>query len=302
MKRIQQITLVFLAVIGFSTTAFTQELNCEVQVNSSQITGSDKSVFDVMQKAVFEFMNNRIWTNHVYDNNERIECTILINITEQKAVGSFAATLQVQSRRPIFNTSYYSPVINHIDRDFDFAFNEFDQLDYSETTFQSNLTGVLAFYAYMIIAMDYESFSDKGGEEYLKKAQNIVNNAQGTAFSGWKAFEGTKNRYWMVENLLKPNYVPYRETIYNYHRMGFDIMATETAKGRSAVVESIKKLKSVFDYDRNSFQLQLFFNAKKDELISLLKEAPSGEKNDVVQLMKEINPGNASDYDEILKR
>jgi len=277
-----------------------QELNCNVQVNSTQITGSDKSVFDVMQKAVYEFMNNRKWTNHIYGNNERIECTVLINITEQKSVGSFTATIQVQSRRPVFNTSYYSTLMNHIDKDFEFTFNEFDQLDYSETTFISNLTSVLSFYAYMIIALDYESFEMNGGSTYFTKAQTIVTNAQNAPNTGWKAFEDTKNRYWMVENFLKPNYKVLRELFYNYHRLGFDVMAQDVSKGRKVILESLKTLESVFNYDRNSFQLQLFFNAKVDEIVNIFKDAPSSEKGQIVPLLKRINPANSADYEKIL--
>ncbi|MCB9334546.1 MAG: DUF4835 family protein [Flavobacteriales bacterium] len=298
MKFLKSIFIVFVFSVHISSA---QELNCNVQVNSTQVTGSDKSVFDVMQKSIFEFMNNRKWTNHVYQPNERIECTILINITEQKSVGSYSATIQVQSRRPIFNTSYFSTLINHIDRDFDFNFNEFDQLDYSETTFISNLTSVLSFYAYMILALDYESYEKEGGSAYFTKAQTIVANAQGSSFSGWKAFEDTKNRYWMVENYLKPNYKVMRESLYDYHRLGFDVMAADVTKGRTVIVNSLKSLESVYDYDRNSFQLQMFFNAKKDELIELFKEAPSSEKNEMVQLLKKINPANSSDYETILK-
>lgn len=295
-------SILLLLLLVNSFVVLSQELNCNVQVNSTQVTGSDKSIFDVMQKSIFEFMNNRKWTNHTYNNQERIECTILINITEQVSVGSFKATIQVQSRRPVFNSSYNSTLLNHIDRNFEFTFNEFDQLDYSETTFISNLTSTLSFYAYMILALDYDSYEMKGGSEFLTKAQNIVTNAQGASNTGWKAFEDTKNRYWMVENFLKPNYTPLRELFYNYHRLGFDVMAKDVAQGRKVIAESLKSLESVFNYDMNSFQLQLFFNAKADELVELFKEAPSSEKNEVVQLLKRINPANSSDYETILKR
>ena len=297
-----KIILIFICLFTCFLNGKAQELNCNVQVNSTQVTGSDKSIFDVMQKSVYEFMNNRKWTNHIYDNQERIECTILINITEQVSVGSFKATIQVQSRRPIFNSSYNSTLLNHIDRDFEFTFNEFDQLDYSETTFISNLTSVLSFYAYMIIALDYDSFELSGGTPYLTKAQMIVTNAQSAPNTGWKAFEDTKNRYWMAENYLKPNYAKLRDAFYNYHRLGFDVMAKDVNKGRLVIFNALKSLESVYNYDRNSFQLQLFFNAKKDELIDLFKDAIPSEKTEVTQLLKTINPANANDYEKILKK
>ncbi|MCB9365170.1 MAG: DUF4835 family protein [Flavobacteriales bacterium] len=301
MKLLPKIYLILTFIVVSNLTIEAQELNCNVQVNSTQVTGSDKSIFDVMQKSIYEFMNNRKWTSHVYSNQERIECTILINITEQVSVGSFKATIQVQSRRPVYNTSFNSTLLNHIDRNFEFTFNEFDQLDYSETTFISNLTSTLSFYAYMILALDYDSFELNGGTPYLIKAQTIVTNAQSAPNTGWKAFEDTKNRYWMAENYLKPNYAKLREAFYNYHRLGFDVMTKDVSQGRKVVLEALKSLESVYNYDRNSFQLQLFFNAKDDELIELFKEAPSAEKMEATQLLKQINPGKANDYEKILK-
>jgi hypothetical protein len=300
MKLFLKITLVYYLLFFNNFIAFSQELNCNLQVNSSQVMGSDKSIFEVLQKNLSGFVNNKKWTNHNYQINEKIECTMLINITERVTPTSFKATLQVQSRRPIFNSSYSSTLINHIDKDFEFTFNEFEQLEYSENTFISNLTSVVSFYVYMIIAMDYESFSKEGGSPYLIKAQAIVSNAQNAGGSGWKAFEDTKNRYWLVENLLKPNYAPFRETMYNYHRLGFDVMSEDVNKGRGVILASLKKLESIFTYDMNSFQLQFFFNAKADEIVELFKEAPQAEKSEIVALLKKINPANSTTYEKII--
>ncbi|OFY95714.1 MAG: hypothetical protein A3K10_18065 [Bacteroidetes bacterium RIFCSPLOWO2_12_FULL_31_6] len=293
-------TLVYCLLFFNNFVAFSQELNCNFQVNSTQVMGSDKSIFDVMQKNLSEFVNNKKWTNHNYQIQEKIECTMLINITERVSPNSFKATIQVQSRRPIFNSSYSSTLINHIDKDFEFTFNEFEQLEYSENTYISNLTSVVSFYVYMILAMDYESFSKDGGSPYLTKAQTIVSNAQNAGSSGWKAFEDTKNRYWLVENLLKPNYAPFRETMYNYHRLGFDVMSTDINKGRGVVLASLKSLESIFKYDMNSYQLQFFFNAKADEIVELFKEAPQAEKSEIVPILKKINPANSTTYEKII--
>ncbi|MCB0381112.1 MAG: DUF4835 family protein [Flavobacteriales bacterium] len=293
--------LLFLSFLIFnSTTISAQELNCNFQVNSSQIIGSDKSIFEVLQTRLSEFVNSRKWTKHNYQIQERIECTMLINITERVTPTSFKATIQIQSRRPVFNSSYSTTLINHIDKDFEFNFNEFEQLEYSENSYVSNLTSVVSFYVYMILAMDYESFSKNGGSPYLTLAQNIVTNAQGSGSSGWKAFEDTKNRYWLVENLLKPNYVPFRETMYNYHRLVFDVMSADVTKGRAVVAESIKNLEKVFTYDMNSFQLQFFFNAKADEIVELFKEAPQSEKSEIVPILNKINPANSNVYEKII--
>ena len=300
MKFIFNIVLLVSLLVIKSEFALAQELNCNFQVNSSQVMGSDKSIFEVLQKNLSGFVNNKKWTNHNYQINEKIECTMLINITERVSPTSFKATIQVQSRRPIFNSSYSSTLINHIDKDFEFTFNEFEQLEYSENTFISKSTSAVPHYVYMIIAMDYESFSKEGGSPYLIKAQAIVSNAQANGGAGWKAFEDTKNRYWLVENLLKPNYAPFRETMYNYHRLGFDVMSEDVNKGRGVVLASLKKLESIFTYDMNSYQLQFFFNAKADEIVELFKEAPQSEKSEIVPLLKKINPANSTTYEKIL--
>lgn len=300
MQRI--IKIVFLLIFVFEiSNSNAQELNCNVQVNSTQIQGSDKSIFDAMQKAIFEFMNNRKWTNNVYKNAERIECTILINITEQVSTNDFKATIQLQSRRPIFGTSYNSTLLNHLDKDFEFSFNEFDPLEYSETTYLSNLTSVLAFYANVILALDYDSYALNGGSKYLQKAQTIVGNAQGSSAPGWKAFEGERNRYWLVENLLHQNYAPLRECMYNYHRLGFDTMAKNVATSRIIVLDAIKLLEKVYERKPGSFSLQLFFNAKSNELVDLFSGALPKEKAEATNLLSKIDANNLSKYDKIVK-
>ena len=300
MSSLIKILIVFiLTFLTFNIKA--QELNCSVQINSSQIQGSDKSIFEAMQKSIFEFMNSRKWTNNLYKNSERIECTILINITEQVSTNDFKATIQVQSRRPVFNTSYYSTTLNHLDKEFDFQFNEFDPLVYSENTFISNLTSVLSFYANIIIALDYDSFSLNGGTRYLEKAQTIVANAQGARESGWKAFEGERNRYWFSQNLLHQNYAPLRECFYQYHRLGFDLMSKNVPTGRAAVLKSLKLLEQVYLRKPGGFQLQIFFNAKSNEIVDLFTEAIPKEKTEVSNLLSKIDANNLSKYEKITK-
>jgi len=300
MRNVINILIVLFLTVSVSVLN-AQELNCTVQINSSQIQGSDKSIFDAMQKSIFEFMNTRKWTNNVYKNSERIECTILINITEQVSTNDFKATIQIQSRRPVYNTSYFTTTINHLDKDFDFKFNEFDPLEFSETTFISNLTSVLAFYANVIIALDYDSFSLKGGTRYLQKAQTIVSNAQGAQETGWKAFEDDRNKYWLVENLLHNNYAPLRECFYKYHRLGFDAMAKNVEKGREVVLNSLKLLEQVHERRPASFQLQIFFNAKSNEIVDLFSEALPKEKTEVTTLLKKIDATNLTKYEKITK-
>lgn len=298
--RLSKILLVLLLTL-YSVRVFSQELNCNVQINSSQIQGSDKSVYDAMQKSIFEFMNSKKWTNNVYKNTERIECTIMINITEQVSTNEFKATIQVQSRRPVYNTSHFTTTFNHIDKELSFKFNEFDPLEYSETNFISNLTSVLAFYANIILALDYDSFSKKGGTKYLQKAQAIVSNSQGAVQSGWKAFESQSNRYWIAENLLHNDYSDLRECFYEYHRLGFDLMANNVETGRAAVLKSLRKLEQVFDRKPANIQLQIFFNAKSNEIVELFFEGLGKEKTEITTLLNKIDPTNLSKYEKITK-
>ncbi|MDF1672013.1 MAG: DUF4835 family protein [Vicingaceae bacterium] len=291
----------FVSVVSSTLSIHSQELNCNVQINSSQIQGSDKSVFDAMQKAIFEFVNNRKWTNNVFKNSERIECSILINITEQVSTNHFKATIQVQSRRPVYGTSYNTTLFNHLDKDFEFKFNEFDPLEYSETSYLSNLTSVLSYYANIILAMDYDSFSMKGGNKYLQNAQTIVNNAQSAQEAGWKAFEGDRNRYWLVDNLLHQNYIPLRECMYKYHRLGFDMMSKDVTIGRSVVFSSLQGLEKVYERKPGSFSLQIFFNAKSSEIVDLFIDGTTKEKAEITNLLTKIDANNLAKYDKIAK-
>lgn len=297
----RNIFIPFLLLLIFPFSGNTQELNCTIEVNTSQIQGSDKSIFAKLETAVFEFVNNRKWTNNIYSNNERIECTMLINITEQLSVGNYKATLQIQARRPIYSTSYNATMLNYIDKDFDFVFNEFDPLTYSETSYINNLTSVISYYVYIILALDYDSFSAEGGTTYLEKALAIVNNAQASPNLGWKAFENDKNRYWFVNDLLRANYAPYRKAIYQYHRLGFDVMSQDVAKGRIEVLNSLKELEKIYDIKPNAFILTVFFNAKKDEVINLFMEGTTAEKNEATTILNKINPANSNDYKKIIK-
>jgi hypothetical protein len=300
MKKVVKILFpLFLLVLFIDANA--QELNCSVQINSSQIQGSDKSVFEVMEKNVFEFMNSKTWTNNVYQNTERIECSILINITEQISTGHFKATIQVQSRRPVFNSSYFSTTLNHLDKDFEFRFNEFDNLEYSKNTFTSNLTSVLSFYANIIIAIDYDSFSQNGGTRYFEEAQKIVTNAQSAAEEGWKAFESEKNRYWFVTNMLHQNYAPLRLCYYQYHRLGFDLMAKNVAEGRVQVLKSLLQLEKVHDRRPGNFQLKIFFNSKVDEIVNLFSDGLAKEKTLISNLVNKVDPTNLTKYEKITK-
>ncbi|MGZ6539745.1 MAG: type IX secretion system protein PorD, partial [Bacteroidia bacterium] len=209
---------IILLFIGVFKTSFSQELNCTVQIISDQIAGTDKRVFDAMKTAVYEFMNNHKWTTENFKTQERIDCSILINLTAKTDADEYKGTLQIQSRRPIFKTNINSVLLNYNDNDIIFKFQDNQPLEFVENTYTSNLASILAYYAYLVIGLDYDSFALNGGTPYFQKCIGVVNNAQSSGYAGWKAFDSDKNRYWIINNMIDASYTSLRECMYNYHR------------------------------------------------------------------------------------
>lgn len=285
-----------------ATTAFSQELNCRISVVSPQVQGTNKKVFESMQKDLYEFINNRKWTDNVFAIDERIECNFLINITEQVSSDEFKGTLQIQCNRPVFNTNYNSVLLNYKDNDIHFRYIEFQPMDFSENSHLSNLTSIIAFYVYIVLGLDYDTFSSQGGTVYFQKAEKIVQNAQSAVENGWKAFESQKNRYWLIENILNSKYSPIRDFYYTYHREGMDILAEKQADARAVIAESLKLLQKVFREKPSPFMnyLQVVFDAKSDEFANIFTESFPDEKAQVVNILKEIDPANAAKYQRIM--
>ena len=287
---------IFISLI-FNQLVYSQELNCQVSVVSTQIQGTvEKQIFDQLQKAIFEFMNNTRWTKDNYNTTERIDCSILINVTQKLDVDQYKATIQIQSRRPVYKSSYFSPTVNYIDENFVFKFQQFQQLEFNLNTFQNNMTSVLAFYAYVIVGSDYDTFSNLGGTEYFQKAQLIVSNAQSASEPGWKSFESNKNRYWIVENVLQPVFQPIRECTYKYHRLGLDIMYEKPEEGRKTILKSTDLLLEVYKNRPASFTMELFFDAKVDEVVNIFSKATPTEKTKAVENFTTVDPANSTKY------
>lgn len=300
MRTYTKILVILFLVFSVVTKSTAQELNCSVSILSPQIQASDKSIFETLQTSIREFMNNRIWTNDQFLNQERIECSMIITISERVSVDEFKANVQIQSRRPVYKSSFNSPLFNHQDNDMAFRYIQDQVLEFDEANINSNLTAVLAYYAYLLIGLDYDSFSPEGGTPYYVKAQNIVNNAARLSERGWKAFESSRNRYWITENLLNSSFKPLRSTLYEYHRKGLDIMSEDAPKGRLVITESIKELRRVFSDKPNSFLMQIFFNAKADEIVNIYSQAQMDEKNQVVPVLSLVDPANTLKYQGIL--
>jgi len=292
--------LLVIGILFFSIMSYGQELRCNIQVNSSQIQGTNKQVFQTLQTALYEFMNNTAWTNHVYTNEERIECNVLINLQNHSG-DEFNGSIQIQSRRPTFNTSYNTTVLNFKDDNFKFNYVEFEPLEFSITEHRSNLTSVLAYYAYVIIGLDYDTFSIMGGTEFYQKAEQIVNNAQNAQEKGWKAFESRKNRYWLIENILNDRYKNVREFLYRYHRLGLDVMESKEATGRTEIAEDLDLLQKVYRQkpDPYLFFYDLILSTKSDELINVFSESFMAEADLVYNILVEIDPTRAETYKKI---
>lgn len=284
----------------FSVQAFAQEFNASVQVTAQQVEGTDKKVYQTLQQAIYEFINNRKWSNYQYKVEERIECTFMITITERVSSDEFKGKLNLVLRRPIYKTNYNSVLINHVDNDFDFKYIEYQPLDFDENTFTSNLTSVLAYYINIVLGYDSDSYSLFGGAPYFEKAQSILNSAQNAQEKGWKAFESTKNRYWLIENLMNTTYSPIREASYKFHRLGLDLMTENIENGRTAVSESLELLRKVNRQKPGLFLLQLFLDAKRDELVNIYSQAAPIDKTKAINILKEIDPANSSKYQKIL--
>jgi len=280
-----------------------QELRCNIQFSTQQIPGSNKQVFQTLQNAVNEFLNTRAWTNYVFTSNERVECSMLFNIQSYSG-DQFKGTLQIQVRRPVFNSSYNTVLLNYVDNDLDFTYIEFQPLEFSETAHLSNLTSILAYYANIILGLDFDSFGLKTGTEFFQRAEKIVNNAQNAAEKGWRSGESTsrKNRYWLVNSILNEDYSPVREFLYEYHRTGLDMMYDKPAEARSNIAESLVLLQDLFKRRPDPFMhfLQVMLDAKSDEFVNIFSESPDDEKRRVVSLLNQIDPTRADKYRQIL--
>lgn len=299
MKKIISILFFFISLVNLNA----QEIKCQVTVISPslQTSAAEKQIFEELQLSILEFMNNTRWTNDIFGDNEKIECIIQINISEQASSENFGGDIQISASRPVFNSSYSSSIFNFKDPDFKFKYQRGSPIRFSIDMHRDNLSSVLAYYAYMVLGYDYDSFSAEGGNPYFIKAQQIVNNAQNAAEPGWKASEGPRNRFAIVENALNNAFKPLRVAFSKYHREGFDVMYEDVNKGRKAVYDALVMIEQVHKIRPGSINAQIFFTAKRQEIINLFRCATTEEKNNVLKLLKKIDGANASKYDDISK-
>jgi len=293
--------ILFILTALLPLTTFSQELKSSVSVNASQIQTSDAGIFKDMENSIEQFMNGRKWTNDSYKNHEKIICNFLITISKMPAIGSFSASVQVQSARPIFNSNYTSLLFNFADREWEFEYIESLPLEYNDNTFTSNLTSMLAFYAYLIIGLDYDSFSELGGTPYFQRALAVVNNAQQSNLPGWQAIGSNRNRYWIIENLNNPQMVELRKAIYNYHRKGLDTFESNPDESRQVILNGLKEIKKVRDVNPNAILVVTFFDAKGKELANIFSDGNIQVRRQAYDIITAIDPSNRSNYDKIIQ-
>jgi len=293
-------------VLFCCSPAQAQEIRANVSVVAGQVQGVDKKIFTTLQNSIREFLNNRHWANDAFTPAERIECNFLLNVTGVSGPDSYKASLTIQATRPVYNSSYVTSLLNIQDPNVVFRYVEFQQLEYSDTRIvgndplASNLTAILAYYVNIILGLDYDSFSPRGGDVYFKKALNIVNNApDGKDVSGWKAFEGNRNRYWLQDNLLNAKFLQFHDVMYQYHRQGLDVMYDDVNKGRAAILNCLNMLYSIHQDIPNSMLMQTFFSAKGEELLKLFTKAMPQERARAAELLSQMDVPNAQKYQQM---
>ncbi len=299
----------FLFSFCYSFYTYAQELQAKFTVNASRVNSTvDRRIFITLQNQLLNFVNNRKWTTDTYKGNEKIECNFLLNIDNIVETNVFKATLIVQSARPVYGTAYKAAMVNFQDAEVLFKYIEFQPMEFNDNRVQgtdalsANLTAIIAYYAYTVIGLDYDSFYPKGGEPYFQKAFNIVNNApEASKIAGWKLFDGLRNRYWLNENLVNAKYNLVHDILYSYYRSGLDKLQASEVEARSNILQSLTQLQAFNQENLNTMIVQFFMQSKQAELVSIFKKASAEEKSKVIQLLSKLDVSNAQRYKDELK-
>ncbi|MCB0555696.1 MAG: DUF4835 family protein [Phaeodactylibacter sp.] len=288
-----------LALLATGSLLGAQEFNFTVRVNVQKLQNVDPRVFQTLESTVLEFLNNQKWTDDYFETEERIDANILITVQEELSPTIFKADIAIQAARPVYGSDYSTPLINYIDKGVNFTYEQFQPLQFSLNSFNDNLSSVLAFYAYVILGLDYDSYSPYGGEPYLQAAMDIVNSVPQSAAAsnpGWRSLDGNRNRYWLIENLLSPRVRPMRQAWYDYHRQGLDVAASDINTARAVMVAALEQVRSVDQVYPNTMIVQMFSDTKAAEILEIFKRGTPQEQNTVIQIMTKIDPSNASNY------
>ena len=295
--------LLLVCLLFFSLLTSAQELKVNVQVTAPKLKLTEPRVFKTMERSITEFFNNNKWTEHEFESEERIEGNLLITITEEYSATSFSADISIQGIRPVYNSNYTTLLFNHVDKDLRINYEELQAIEISNGVYIDDLSSLLTFYAYMIIGLDFDSFSPLGGESYFQLAENVLNAVPSNSInsSSWTASGKKINRYWLLENILNPKYRPFRQSMYEYHRLGLDIMADDVDRGKAVIVSALKEIDKVNQTYPHSVFLKGFLDSKRNELVEVYKGGSRGQKNTVYNLMSRLDPSQISTYAEIRK-
>ncbi len=302
---LKRIVFAFFLTACFSTVFAQGELNATVRVSTPQLQKNDRRVFDQLETSLRDFLNNTKWTQDAFEPEERIKCNFILTISTEEDNNVFRAELAVQATRPVYGSGYETPLISHLDKDVVFSYEQNQPIEFlPDATDNQNISALFAFYAYVILGLDYDSFSLYGGEQHLLTAQQIVTNIQNSSTNnspGWRPSDGGKNRnrYWIMENLLNPRVKPYRAAMYNYHRKGLDIFASDMDGAKAVILSALEEVDKVNTAYFNSMIVQMFANAKRDELVEMFKIAGKPQKDRVSQIMIKMDPANSQRYREI---
>lgn len=289
---------IFIFFLIGTSVVFSQELNCNLVVNAQQTGNENVQVFKTLERQLNEFVNNTQWTDKSFKPQERIDCSMIINVINYNS-DVFQATIQVQSSRPVFNSSYSTPVYNFNDRNFTFQYLEFQNLVYNPTQFESNLVSVLAYHVFMILGLDADTFEVNGGDPYFKQAQTITNYSQQGNFKGWKLEDGQQSRFALIDNVLSPTFKEFRSVMYNYHRKGLDIMAENDKTGKEAIASVFDDLSVMNNRRPNSFLMRVFFDAKANEILDIFSDGPKVNVTQIKDILNRIAPTHAAKWREI---
>lgn len=287
-----------LIILFVATQINAQELTCTITVNADKIPSSNRQKFKTLENSLNEFVNQKRWTNFKYEPQERINCNLTLTILEQSG-DDFKGNIQIQSSRPVYNSTYLTPVFNFKDDNFSFKYEEFEPLQFNENTFESNLVSVVSFYVYSMIGMDADTFALNGGTSFFVKAQNILVQAQQSGYAGWNQNDGTKTRFTLIDNILSPTYTLFRSALYTYHLKGLDVMHKDKKQGKLKIAESIGFLKTIYDSRPNAFLLRVFMDAKADEMVSIFSDGPYYDTVKLKDDLLKISPLNAAKWNDI---
>lgn len=288
-------------IIFISAQAYSQELNCRVIVNAQQVQTTERAVFSEMETEFAQFLNTTRWTGDDFDEEEVINCNLVLTISEMPSIGVFKASVQILSSRPIYGTSYESVIMNFADRDWEFEYLQSQPLRFNENTFNSNITSMLAYYAYMIIGFDYDTFSELGGTPHFQNAFKVVNNAQQTNYSGWQQFNSVRNRYWLVENVQNPQLEPIRKALYTYHRNGLDIMAEDREQAEKNILAALAEIQKANRARPRSILTISFMDAKSTELQQIFTQSNLATRRQAYNLLNNLDPSRTDEYKALIE-